>query len=108
VHRRRRDAAAARSNLEAAAHQFASLGATAWSALTQADLLRLRVPSVATKLTPTETRVAVLAGRGHNNREIAAELFLSTRTVEGHLAATYRKLNVRGRADLARHPAVEH
>ena len=107
VHRRLRDLAPARGNLEAAAHQFTALGATAWMSITQAQLVRLGAPRTATQLTATETRVAVLAGRGKNNREIAAELFLSTRTVEGHLAATYRKLNVRGRGDLAHHPGIE-
>ena len=107
VDRRRRDHVAARRSLEAAAHEFAALGATAWTSIVSAQLVRLGAPRATDRLTPTETRVAVLAGRGRNNREIASELFLSTRTVEGHLAATYRKLNVRGRNDLARHPALE-
>ncbi len=106
LHRRRRAVALARTNLDAAAHQFAAIGATPWVAITQAQLTRIGATRPAGQLTPTETRVAALAGRGHNNREIGAELYVSVRTVEGHLAAIYRKLNLRGRADLARHPTI--
>ncbi|MFD0634513.1 response regulator transcription factor [Catenulispora yoronensis] len=38
---------------------------------------------------------------GHTNREVAARLFISIRTVETHLAAVYRKLGVRSRSELA-------
>ncbi|MEV8474917.1 AAA family ATPase [Streptomyces sp. NPDC051173] len=51
-------------------------------------------------LTESERRVAALARRGISNKEIAATLFLSLRTVEAHLTNVYRKLDVRGRADL--------
>ncbi len=52
-------------------------------------------------LTPSERRVAELAGRGRTNREIAQELFVTMATVETHLSRTYRKLDVPGRAELA-------
>jgi DNA-binding CsgD family transcriptional regulator len=52
-------------------------------------------------LTPGERRVADLAAGGASNREIAQALFLTTRTVEMHLTATYRKLGIRGRDELA-------
>jgi len=106
VQRRLRAPAAARANLDAAAHRFTALGATSWIRVTQAQLARIATPRPSAQLTPTETRVAILASHGRNNREIAAELFLSVRTIEGHLAATYRKLNLHGRADLARHPSI--
>lgn len=51
-------------------------------------------------LTESERRVAELARRGVTNKEIAATLFISLRTVEAHLTNVYRKLDVRGRADL--------
>lgn len=51
-------------------------------------------------LTTGELRVARLAAEGRTNRDIAQALFLTTRTVEAHLTATYRKLAIRGRAQL--------
>jgi DNA-binding CsgD family transcriptional regulator len=53
-------------------------------------------------LTPSERRVCQLAAEGHNNPEIAQTLFVTRRTVESHLASAYRKLDIPGRADLAR------
>jgi DNA-binding CsgD family transcriptional regulator len=52
-------------------------------------------------LTDAERRAAALAARGRTNREIAAELELSHKTVESHLSRVYRKLNVRSRTELA-------
>ncbi len=100
VHRRRRAKAAARANLQAAVDQFTALGAVAWADLAREDLARLDGARTGATLTATESRVSALASTGHNNREIAAILFISTRTVEGHLAAVYRKLGVRGRTNL--------
>ncbi|ADP81122.1 helix-turn-helix transcriptional regulator [Pseudofrankia inefficax] len=51
-------------------------------------------------LSPAEHRVATLAASGRTNREIAASLFVTVGTVEQHLTRVYRKLGVRGRADL--------
>jgi DNA-binding CsgD family transcriptional regulator len=53
-----------------------------------------------TLLTPQEARVAALALRGRTNREIAAELELSQRTVEFHLSGVYRKFGISGRRQL--------
>ena len=52
-------------------------------------------------LTASELRTAQLAAAGATNREIAAELFVTVKTVEDHLSAAYRKLDVRGRKELA-------
>jgi DNA-binding CsgD family transcriptional regulator len=52
-------------------------------------------------LTASERRVAELAARGETNAEIARELFVSVKTVEGTLARAYRKLEIRSRAALA-------
>jgi DNA-binding CsgD family transcriptional regulator len=51
-------------------------------------------------LTTAERRVADAATAGATNREIAAQLFLSPKTVEMHLGRVYRKLDIRSRADL--------
>jgi DNA-binding NarL/FixJ family response regulator len=58
-------------------------------------------------LTATETRVAELVARGLTNKAVAAELFVSDRTIEGHLSRIYTKLGVRSRTELARRFPVE-
>ena len=52
-------------------------------------------------LTPTERRIARLAADGTSNRRIAQSLFITEKTVETHLANTYRKLGIRVRGELA-------
>ena len=54
------------------------------------------------ELTAQELRVARAVARGATNREVAAELFLSPKTVEFHLGRVFRKLGVRSRTQLAR------
>ena len=51
-------------------------------------------------LTASERRVADLAERGLTNREIAQTLFVTARTVEGHLTSVFRKLQLDSRAGL--------
>jgi len=52
-------------------------------------------------LTPSELRVARLAAEGRSNREIACELYVTLKAVEGHLAHVYAKLAIEGRRELA-------
>ncbi len=52
-------------------------------------------------LTPSERRVARLAAAGKTNQGIATDLYVTVKTVEGHLAKTYRKLGVDSRRSLA-------
>ena len=52
-------------------------------------------------LTASERRVAELAAEGHTNRHIASLLQISVKAVEWHLHQSYRKLDIRGRAQLA-------
>jgi DNA-binding NarL/FixJ family response regulator len=57
-------------------------------------------------LTPGEQRVAELAASGLTNRQVAAALFISPKTVEANLARVYRKLEIRSRAELGAHVAT--
>ena len=60
-----------------------------------------RAPS-AGGLTPTEDRVAELVADGLQTKQVAAALFVSAKTVEGHLTNIYAKLGVHSRTELAR------
>jgi DNA-binding CsgD family transcriptional regulator len=103
IERRRRRRRAARAALERAIAEFERLGAPLWADRARDELARVggRSPSRAGELTPTEQRVAELVAEGLTTKEVAARLFVSPRTVDGHLAHIYAKLGVRSRADLA-------
>jgi DNA-binding CsgD family transcriptional regulator len=98
-----------RVRLRSALEIFDSLGAVPWSDRTRAELaatgetLRRRDPTVTERLTPQELQIALAVGEGHTNREVAAALFLSPKTIEYHLHNVFRKLDVRSRAQLAAH-----
>ena len=97
--RRRHDAAVATRE---ALQTFERLGAPLWAARAQAELARLdgsRGDGHA--LSPTELRIAERAATGMSNKEIAAELFISDKTVEMNLSRAYRKLGIRSRAGLS-------
>jgi DNA-binding CsgD family transcriptional regulator len=98
--KRRREA---RATLEQALALFERIGAALWAERARGELRRIsgRAPTTGA-LTPAEERVAALAAGGKTNREVAAALFLSARTVEGHLSHIFQKLGVRHRAELAR------
>lgn len=82
---------------------FASLGAELWEEKAAAELAGIGGRRAAGgELTPAEERVAALVADGRANKEVAAALFLTERTVEFHLTHVYRKLGVRSRAELAR------
>jgi DNA-binding CsgD family transcriptional regulator len=101
VLRRARRNRAAREALGAAGAIMRELGATPWTDRADDELARIsgRQPS-ANGLTPAEARVAALVAEGHSNREVAAALFLSERTVESHLSRVFSKLGVRSRGQL--------
>jgi DNA-binding NarL/FixJ family response regulator len=92
----------AREDLGRARSIFGTLGASTWVGKVDEALGRItgRRPSMG-QLTDAESRVARLAAGGARNREIAADLFMSVRTVEGHLSTVYAKLGVRSRTELA-------
>ncbi|NRQ36588.1 AAA family ATPase [Nonomuraea sp. NN258] len=108
--RRDRRPAEARAPLHAALETFARLRATPWADRARAELRAAgdtppAGPAGGTgqtpPLTPQELQVVRLAATGRSSREIAAQLFLSPRTVEYHLYKAYPKLGVSSRRELA-------
>ena len=97
----------ARIQLHAALRAFESLGARPWAARARAELTatgaavpRAAAPGILAALTPQELQITRLAARGMQNRDIAAHLFLSPRTVAYHLYKAYPKLGISSRAEL--------
>lgn len=105
LQRRHRRWARARASLERAARIFERLGASGWAYDTRGDLARVggRRPVPQGALTRMERAVAELAARGHSNKTIAAELYVTVHTVEKHLSHVYAKLGVRSRGALRDH-----
>jgi DNA-binding CsgD family transcriptional regulator len=103
VHRRARHKRAARESLQSARREFEGMGAAAWAERASAELTRVggRPPSDGL-LTPTEDRVAELVAEGLQTKQVAAALFVSAKTVEGHLTNIYAKLGAHSRTELAR------
>lgn len=98
----------ARDRLNGALQVFERLGAAAWAERARGEL-RASGQSVLTPeqreedaLTPQELQVAAIVAGGATNREAAAALFLSVKTIEFHLGHIYRKLGIRSRSELAR------
>jgi DNA-binding CsgD family transcriptional regulator len=97
----RRDAAA--TTLRAALGTFERLNTPLWAARARESLARADIqPTRASVLTASERRVAELAASGMTNRDVAAALFISVKTVEVNLTRIYRKLDIRSRAELGR------
>jgi DNA-binding CsgD family transcriptional regulator len=97
-----------RRNLGEALEVFRDLGAVPWANRATVELAatgggHTTAPSddAVSHLTPQERQVAALASEGLRNRDIAQTLFMSVRTVEFHLTATYRKFGVTSRMQLA-------
>ena len=103
LERRQRKKETATAALREALQSFEDMGAPLWADRARAELARVKVaPSRETSLTDSERRVAELAAAGKRNRDIAAALFVSPKTVEAHLARIYRKLGINSRAELGR------
>lgn len=101
--RRQRQKQSAATILTEAAQTFELLGSPLWSERARSEIDRTTVArDRATVLTPSEQRVAELAASGMTNRDIAAALFVSAKTVEANLTQIYRKLGIRSRAELGR------
>ncbi len=105
--RRARRRLEARKRIREALAVFVELGATAWADRAQAELVatgersRRRVASTRDELTPQELTVARLVAQGLTNKDVAAQLFLSTNTIETHLRHVFQKLALRSRTELA-------
>ncbi|MEU7137114.1 LuxR C-terminal-related transcriptional regulator [Streptomyces sp. NPDC046261] len=112
--RRQGRLSAARARLRAAHTGLDAMGARLWAGRALAELRATgakHLPPAAQQaqaLTPQEMQVALAVSSGATNREAAAALFLSTKTVEMHLTHVYRKLGLRSRTELARRFADEH
>jgi DNA-binding CsgD family transcriptional regulator len=108
--RRGRRRVDARTHLQAALDRFEQLNARPWAERARFELraagrtARKREPSTALQLTPQEVQVARFVARGLHTREVAAQLFLSTRTVDFHLRNVFTKLGISSRTELARLP----
>ena len=91
-----------RREFEAALGIFTRLGTPVHAANTRAELTAVGGRrSQESELTPVERRIAALVASGQTNKEVAGTLFVSVRTVEGHLGHVYQKLGVRSRTELA-------
>ena len=105
--RRSRRRVDARSHLQAALDTFEQLNAGPWADRARLELraagrtARRRDPSTLLQLTPQEIQVARFVARGLRTREVAAQLFLSTRTVDFHLRNVFTKLGISSRTELA-------
>jgi DNA-binding CsgD family transcriptional regulator len=107
--RRAKQRSAARDRLGAALATFDQLNAHPWAEQARAELqasgatARRRTQPPTSRLTPQEFQVARLVADGRSNRDIAAALFLSPKTVEFHLGSIHRKLATASRAQLVHH-----
>lgn len=99
--RRERQQAAARTALQEAIDIFDKIGAHPWRLRAQAERAALEGRSGHHELTSQERRIAEAAAGGARNREIAAAMFVSEKTVERHLTAIYRLAGIRSRVALA-------
>jgi DNA-binding CsgD family transcriptional regulator len=104
--RRQRRSAESRSPLRDSIALFDALGATLWSRRARQELratgerVGRRTPDARDRLTVQELQIAELAAGGLSNREIGERLFLSPRTIGGHLYRIFPKLEITARAQL--------
>jgi DNA-binding CsgD family transcriptional regulator len=111
--RRERRRVDAREHLRAAIDGFERLQAEPWAQRARAELrasgetARKRDPSAMDQLTSQEVRTSQLVIAGLSNKQIAAQLFLSPRTIDAHLRSVFTKLGVTSRTQLALHLSHE-
>lgn len=101
--RRAKQRAAARRSLDEALRIFEDLGARAFADRTRDESARISGRrSALADLTESERQVAALVANGLTNREVAARLYITEKTVEFHLRNIFGKLAIRSRAELIR------
>jgi DNA-binding CsgD family transcriptional regulator len=103
--RRQRHATDAREALNVAANGFHALGAQPWEDRARTELRAAgatvkRAAGDSVALSAQERTIAELAAAGHTNKQIAAQLYLSPRTVGAHLYRIFPKLGITTRAAL--------
>ena len=97
-----------RTHLRSALHEFELLDAEPYVTRTTNELrasgetARKRDPSSAVTLTPMELQTAQLAAQGMSNKDVAAQLWISPRTVAFHLRNVFTKTGITSRGELAR------
>lgn len=102
IQRRQRLKQAAADTFGEALREFERMGAALWVDTTRNELSRTKIAAPRkVALTATEQKIAELATSGMTNRDVAATLFISLKTVEANLTQIYRKLGIRSRAQLA-------
>jgi DNA-binding CsgD family transcriptional regulator len=108
--RRQRRRSDARVPLRNALATFEQLGTQPWAERARSELrasgeaARRRDPSTIDQLTPQELQIARFVAEGLSNKEVAAQLFLSPRTIDYHLRNVFAKLGITSRTQLARLP----
>jgi DNA-binding CsgD family transcriptional regulator/tetratricopeptide (TPR) repeat protein len=106
--RRERRRVDSRGHLRAAFEGFERFGAEPWADRARRELratgetARKRDISPLAQLTPQELQVARLVGEGATNKAVAAQLFVSPKTVEYHLRKVFDKLGIASRGELIR------
>ncbi|MGE0027117.1 MAG: AAA family ATPase [Thermoleophilia bacterium] len=104
--RRQGQRVAAREQLRGSLEGFESLGAEPWAERARRELrasgetARRRTPDAPATLTPQEAQIAGLVAQGLTNKEVAAQLYLSPRTIDAHLRGVFAKLGITSRRDL--------
>jgi DNA-binding CsgD family transcriptional regulator len=92
----------ARESIEAALELFEQLDARLWVKRARAELARISgsSPRASNALSETEQRIALLVAAGHANKQVAAELYVTVRTIESNLTRIYKKLGIQSRGQL--------
>jgi DNA-binding CsgD family transcriptional regulator len=101
LQRRAKQKTAPRASIGEALDVFERLGASLWAQRARAELARVGGrPGAPAALTPSERRLAELVSEGYSNKQIAAALFVTPKTVETNLSRLYVKVGVHSRTEL--------